>query len=341
MPLRLYNNGVSNIVGYSIWFDGPDKTTGKLAFGAIDTGRFSGVLETLPIQLSSSTSLSYTFATIQMTAMSASKSGIITNFTGAAIPVQADTGSSAFGLPSNLFTQLVVAIGAVMDQSVRLPVIKKSDYTNDTILMLTFGSTTIHVPVDDFAYSINSTWIGFLLAASTNEYYLGIPFFRNALVIFDYSHNQVSLAPSVASSTSNLTKISQNGVAGLASTAQIAVNSTGNSTSNNTTTNTHPSALPSQSSNGGLTTASKIGIGVGIGLGIPIILALVAGIVFLRRKHRNEQEPSVVAEVVNVGDYHNSKYPTTHQRYDTGGRNFMPSELSTSSPSTYGGSTIH
>ena len=268
LPYRLYTQGVSNIIGYSMWWAGPTSTKGKLAFGGIDTGKFNGTLETLPTLVDSSDQLVHDFVTFQMSRASVTLNGVTTNFTESSIKVVADSGTTALYLPDALYTQIVKFLGATYDSTVGFPVQEYATLKNGSTIDFTFGSTTIPIPLSQLLYPWNNTYAAIFLGSgqSAGINILGVPLFRNAYVVFDYSHNQVSLAPVVYSDVSNVTTINQNGVAGLTSTAN--------------------SGASSSSSGGGLSSGAKVGIGLGVGLGVGLLIGLLAAWLFLRRRKR-------------------------------------------------------
>ena len=268
LPYRLYTQGISNIIGYSMWWAGPTSTKGKLAFGGIDTGKFNGTLETLPTLVDSSNELDHDFVTFQMSRASITLNGVTTYFTEASIKVVADSGTTSLYLPDALYTQMTKFLGAVYDSTVGFPVQEYSTLKNGSTIDFGFGSTTIPIPLSQLLYPLNDTYAAIFIGSSQGLgiNILGVPLFRNAYVVFDYSHNQVSLAPVVYSNVSNVTTINQNGVAGLTSTAS--------------------SGTSSGSSGGGLSSGAKVGIGLGVGLGVALLIGLLAAWLFLRRRKR-------------------------------------------------------
>ena len=294
LPYRLFTQGLSNIIGYSIWWAGPNSTTGKLAFGGVDTGKFNGTLETLPTLVDSSDQLVHDFVTFQMSRASITFNGVTTNFTQSSINVVADSGTTALYLPDALYNQINKFLGATYDPTVGYPVQEYSTLKNGSTIDFTFGSTIIHIPLSQLLYPLNNTYAAIFIGSSQGVgiNILGVPLFRNAYVVFDYSHNQVSLAPVVYSDVSNVTTINQNGVAGLTSTAR--------------------SATPSGSSGGGLSSGAKIGIGVGVGLGAALLIGLLAAWLFLRRRKRRRTRAMGAAKAgPDSGQFGKAELPAT------------------------------
>lgn len=218
LPVRLFNKGVTNIVGYSLWFKGSALSTAQLIFGGVDTNRFFGTLETIPITMDR---LKYQLVTVQMEGLSL-KSGDnkTTNITDSPIPVVLDSGTSSFVLMSQRVSQIAAQVGAVnyTSSGYNLLIKKFAEMDNRTSFNVQFGATTISVPMADMVLPFNETW-GYLSVIASDTLgveVIGLPFFKNAYTVFDYSHNQVSLAALVpGSTTANVTAISNNGVVGL------------------------------------------------------------------------------------------------------------------------------
>jgi hypothetical protein len=113
-------------------------------------------------------------------------------------------------------SRLGEALGGINDTSIGGSFVQRyADLDSATTINFSFGGVNITVPVSDLILPYNNTW-AFQLWDWHRHYRIGLPFFRNAYTIFDYSHNQVSMAPLVQNSTSsNITTINENGVTGL------------------------------------------------------------------------------------------------------------------------------
>jgi hypothetical protein len=272
LPVRLYNKGLSNIVGYSLWFNRTSSSASnpaRLIFGGIDTNQFYGTLETVPISM---TKLQYQLVTLQMSSMTlTTNSNKTTNLTTSPLTVVLDSGTSGLVFSPNILTRIGTLLGAVNDTSIGGYYVQKySELHNKTTIDVAFGTMNISIPVSDLVVQYNDTHAFLNLLSSTevdNVQVIGLPFFRNAYTVYDYSHNQVSLAPLVHhATTANVTAISENGAAGLTGKAFPGTEST---------------------SGGGLSTGAEAGIGVGVGLGALIILGLLA--FFFWRRHRQKR----------------------------------------------------
>lgn len=274
LPARMYNQGLSNIIGYSLWFNTANDSishsdSAKLVFGGVDTNQFYGPLETLPIQ---QLELQYLLIGIQLDRLSVTNTSSehITNITNS-FNIILESSSTTFVFKSDRMEKIVSALGfptshTYSEIGFTWYIEEYSKMDNSTTLDFTFGATTISVAITEMIIPINDTWgaLNILSSDTIGVEVLSLPFFRNAYTVFDYSHNQVSLAPLVRGNTeSNVTAISQNGVVGL----------TGVSTS-------------SGNGGGGLSGGAKAGIAVGVIVGVGLILAALAFYFLRRRKQK-------------------------------------------------------
>ena len=296
LPARLYQDGTTKVNGFSLWFDGPNATTGKLALGSVDTGKFTGALETFPISLPA---LQYEYVSIKLDSVSATTATGTTQFDNSSTYMNIDAGTTSLYFPDDIFTQIVQSLGASFDGT-NLVHSRGTSY-NDSTLDFTFGSITFQIPLDHLSHPYNDTHdVIYVFNSTTSDGTgtLGVPFLRQAYTVYDYSHNQISLAPVLQSQKSNVTLIQENGVAGLISTGESA-SSAQPSKPSGTSTPTGSGASSSTPSKHGLSTSSKIGIGVGVGIGVPLLLGLAAGFFLMRRRKRGtkKHQSSTAAEL--------------------------------------------
>ena len=156
-----------------------------------------------------------------------------------------DVGSTAIMLPNPIAYQVYAELGVSYDGTNAW--IDCSQFSNATTLDFVFGSTTISVPMSEFVVGINDTTCTFFLHPTVdNSTTLGIAFLRRAYVVYDYSNNQLSIAPTnPGSATDNITVIGQNGVSGLGFVGTGSRNPTSNTTtppSSASSMTTHPHA---------------------------------------------------------------------------------------------------
>ena len=219
-----------------------------------------------------------------MDSMFASMDGTITNFNDSSVAVLLDAGTTGLWLPSGLYSQVIQYLGATFVASAGAPVQNKTDFRNDSMLGFVFGATRIQIPVNDIVYLTDDSYVIFLIYDSGDGYnILGMPFARNVYSVFDYSHNQISIAALSHSTESNLTLIDPNGVVGMMSTAPTSATQTGPSNSTSTGTD---SPKPKSGTNVGAIAGGVVGGVVGLAL-------IIGGVGYmLHRKKANERRQS-------------------------------------------------
>ena len=190
LPVRLFNKGLIDIVGYSLWFKSGNSSTAKLIFGGVDTNRFYGALETVPISMEQ---LQYQLVTVELSGITVTTSNQTTNITDSPKTVILDSGTPSFVLGTKQLSKLGFQLGAVDDTSGGGYVKRYTELDNTTTIDFTFGGTNISVPVSDLVIPYNDmfAFLNILPSATTGIDIVGLPFFRNAYTVFDYSHNRL------------------------------------------------------------------------------------------------------------------------------------------------------
>ena len=296
MPYLLYQQGFTDCICYSLWLNTATASQGRLIFGGVDTGKFQGNLATLPLHLGA-------YPTINLTSVQTSQGNINTEITNQPLEVLIDAGTTFIYLPDNVTSPIFQQVGAVFDQTQGVAVVDCQTKNSSISVGFTFTitnttSTTILVPMNELVFSLNDTSCYLAIGSSNEVSILGVAFFRNAYIIYDFSHQQVSVAPANFYSTSdNVTAIGAGGVDTSidrgtgplsASTSALSTSTFGTSTATASASPTTASASASASASAGsqgLTSGDKAGIGVGVTVGVLAILA-IAGFFLFRRRQR-------------------------------------------------------
>jgi Eukaryotic aspartyl protease len=282
LPVLMYNQSLIDCIAYSLWLDPSRSDHGRLVFGGLDTGKFIGSLETLHISMDN---YDYHYATITMDSLALSLNGKHVTVSDGPMQVSPDSGATEIYLPTKAANRIFVNFGAVYDYEYSVAVVDCGYKSNATTLDFIFGSTTISVPMNELFTTYNATLCYLNIQPTNASLSFGLAFLRSTYVVYDFSNNQVSLAPTNPGiTTDNVTVIGPNGISG-AGFIGTGPSSTTSSAPNNTTS---PAAATSSTSPSGLTTGAKIGIGVGVPLGVIALLAVGAVFVFRhRRQPRN------------------------------------------------------
>ncbi len=285
LPVLMYNKGLIDCISWSLWLGKPDSTTSQLALGGVDTGKFFGTLETQQILMDN---LQYDLVSIDLRGVRLTLGDNSTfPLEDGTLEVSPDSGTTGIYLPTNITNAIYDHIGATFSNSEGLAFVDCAKVDNGTTLDFTFGSTTILISIKDLilpnpggpSTGNMSCPLDLGSSDSIGTSILGIAFIRQVYIVYDFSHNQVSLAQAnLDSTTNNVTAIGPNGVTGLSGViVGSSINS--NSTAGNSTT--------ANGASHALSTGAKAGIGVGVALGVLILLALIA---YFALRHRRRKE---------------------------------------------------
>ncbi|QIX02455.1 hypothetical protein AMS68_007972 [Peltaster fructicola] len=204
VPQHLVQSGYINSNAYSLWLNDLDASTGSILFGGVDTDKFQGTLQTVPIIKTSGV---YSAFLIALTALgfNGNTGSIASN---QAIAVLLDSGSSLMYLPDNLAQQAYTMFGAQYDQEEGLAIIDCSQQQNSTTLDFTFSGATIRVALSEMVIVAgyngreNVCILG-ISPADGSTAVLGDTFLRSAYVVYDLENNEISLAQTDFNSTSS------------------------------------------------------------------------------------------------------------------------------------------
>lgn len=195
VPVSLVEQGYINSNAYSLWLNDLDASTGSILFGGINTDKYSGELETLPIITEDGV---YAEFIIALTGVGANgTAGSIA--TGINSPALLDSGTSLMYLPDDIVQTIYDDTGAEYDSSEGAAFIDcdmaNSDYTID----LTFSSPTISIAMSELVIVAGEERgeevciLGIAPADGTTPV-LGDTFLRSAYVVYDLYSNEISLA---------------------------------------------------------------------------------------------------------------------------------------------------
>lgn len=225
LPQALVNAGLIKSNAYSLWLDDIDANTGSIVFGGVDIEKFTGKLDTLPVQKEFD---EYAEFIITLSSMSIVNGGNTQSLnTDLPTAVILDSGSSLTYLPnanaiySALNLQYSPQDGAAF---------ASCDLANQNITLdFTFTSPTISIPISELVLSVGSVEEGrtnpnpgddgqgsyasggsdgniclFGIAPSQGSTsVLGDTFLRSAYVVYDIANNEISLAQTDFNSTTS------------------------------------------------------------------------------------------------------------------------------------------
>lgn len=227
VPEHLMQAGYIESNAYSLWLNDLDASTGSILFGGVDTDKYTGSLETLPIiQIDGL----YAEFIIALTAIGANGStgSIASNLN---TPALFDSGTSLMYLPNDVTQSIYDSVGAQYDSSQGAAFVDCSLAKSTGTIDFTFSSPTIKVPMNelvivagvDQGQPICILGIG---PAGDSTPVLGDTFLRSAYVVFDLTNNELSIAQTDFNSTSsNVLEISNSSAIPSATAVANAVTS--------------------------------------------------------------------------------------------------------------------
>lgn len=234
---ELANQGKIGCKAYSLYLNDRRTDTGTILFGGIDTDKFIGRLEVLPLHKPPGSGANYSsfevnFASVTLTHTNGTTVTIPTSILDHPAPAVLDSGTTLSYLPDQMAAQIYSSVGAVFDPDLRMTLIDCAYLTADPSLRFTFSfspTSRISVPVWEMVldilspsttpfldthfpssrpcvFGIQSTAIfqdtgTVKSSAGLNFTLLGDTFLRSAYVVYDLTHYQIGMAQANLNST--------------------------------------------------------------------------------------------------------------------------------------------
>lgn len=205
VPLNLVETGAISHNAYSLYLNDLESNTGAILFGGVNTGQYTGKLETVPVIPVDGF---YQDFIIAMTAVghNGQQGSIASNLH---TPALLDSGSSLMYVPDDIATSIYNTLGVKYDQSQQAAIVNCNMASSTDTIDFTFSSPTIRVTLGELvtpaAIDSNGNTIcvlGVMPAQGTTPVF-GDAFLRSAYVVYDLARNEISLAQSNFNSTTN------------------------------------------------------------------------------------------------------------------------------------------
>lgn len=214
----MVENGIIQSNAYSIWLNDLDAATGSILFGGVNTEKYVGNLQSLPMQKFSAEAPPAEFV-ITLTGVGVLESGRETTIASdKAYPVLLDTGSSLTYLPDELALDIFRGVNAEYDSLTGSAVVACALADTDANFQFTFSSPVISVPMNELVIRSFSgrANLGFTLSdgvspaclfgirpAGASRAVLGDTFLRSAYVVYDLENHEISIAQTNFNSTTD------------------------------------------------------------------------------------------------------------------------------------------
>ncbi|KAJ5545358.1 hypothetical protein N7535_006253 [Penicillium sp. DV-2018c] len=208
LPQAMVDKGIIQSNAYSLWLNDLDANRGSILFGGVNTKRFHGTLQTVPIQKVGGVHSEFIIA---LTEFAITRSSKTKSFSPSSIPagVLLDSGSSLTYLPDTLVQEIYDDLGAVFDPESGTGYIECSLAGKGITLSFTFSSATIDVDIGEMTIDVGGLFfrngqracIFGISPAGGSTAVLGDTFLRSAYVVYDLANNEISLANTKFNST--------------------------------------------------------------------------------------------------------------------------------------------
>jgi hypothetical protein len=212
VPQLMAEEGKISTVAYSLWLNDLDANTGSILFGGVDSDKFHGSLETVPIIQEEG---AYREFIIGLSSLTAAGQNL---FSDNPVPVLLDSGSSLTYLPTTYAQALFEVFSASYDSQSGAAVVNCDLASSSETVDFSFSGATISVPMNELVIvdgyrGRQAVCILGISDAGDSTSVLGDTFLRSAYVVYDLSNNQISLAATdYNSTTSNIQEISDSTV---------------------------------------------------------------------------------------------------------------------------------
>ncbi|KAF2478926.1 aspartic peptidase domain-containing protein [Neohortaea acidophila] len=211
VPVSLVNQGYIKTNAYSLWLDDLESSTGSILFGGVDTARYTGKLETLPIVKTDGVVYADFIIALTEVGYGGNQGSIATNLNVGAI---LDSGSSLMYLPDQVAQKIFDQVGAQYNSRTGAAVVDCNVANSDDTIDFTFSSPTISVALSEIILEVgqNQCILGIGLAGDSTPV-LGDTFLRSAYVVYDISSNEISIAQTdFSGKSSNVLEITGNSI---------------------------------------------------------------------------------------------------------------------------------
>ena len=224
LPQLMVDRGTIQSNSYSLWLDDLESSTGSILFGGVDTDKFHGNLQTLPIQQVFN-QFSEFIITLSGLSVSGGGSSIRAQTFSDSLPtpVLLDSGSSLTYLPNVLVDDIYSALSVQYSSKDQLAIVDCTLQDQNATLDFAFTSINISVPMSEMviqpqtisdaselavtgrnATGVRKSRSSFgtgesaclfgILPNSGETSVLGDTWLRSAYVVYDLENNEISLA---------------------------------------------------------------------------------------------------------------------------------------------------
>ncbi|KAJ5932723.1 hypothetical protein N7516_007212 [Penicillium verrucosum] len=210
LPKAMVDKGIIQSNAYSLWLNDLDANTGSILFGGVNTKKYHGALQTVPVQKVRGL---YSEFIIALTKLSLTNSSGENTYSSSSIPVGVllDSGSSLTYLPDALVQDIYDDLGVSYESESGIGYVECSMADDNVTLSYTFSSPTINVGIKEMVIDVGGLYfrngkracVFGIVPAGSSTAVLGDTFLRSAYVVYDLANNEISLASTNFNATEN------------------------------------------------------------------------------------------------------------------------------------------
>ena len=235
LPSAMVEAGLIQSNSFSLWLNDLEAGSGQILFGGVNTAKYSGSLETVPIIQEYG---AYYEFIIALTGIGIGSNGASSTSSSSSLPapVLLDSGSSLMYLPNDLTRVIFDQVNAVYDSNAGAAYVDCSLANNDSSISFSFSGATVSVPYNELVLNPGTSSTGQALTfqdglpacifgiapADDSTPVLGDTFLRSAYVVYDLANNEISLAQTDFNSASDSIQEISNGTTGVPGATAVA-----------------------------------------------------------------------------------------------------------------------
>ncbi|KAF4223719.1 hypothetical protein CNMCM6457_000001 [Aspergillus fumigatiaffinis] len=208
LPRAMVDQGLIKSNAYSLWLNDLESSTGSILFGGVNTEKYLGELQTLPIQKVNGR---YSEFVIALTGVAFDSESHHKTYSSDALPaaVLLDSGSSLTYLPDSIVENIYRDLNVAYEPSSGVGYLPCNLAGNNMNITYTFSSPNITVMIDELLLDAGDirfrdgarACIFGIVPAGDSTAVLGDTFLRSAYVVYDIANHEISIANTNFNST--------------------------------------------------------------------------------------------------------------------------------------------
>ncbi|KAF7126161.1 hypothetical protein CNMCM5793_002583 [Aspergillus hiratsukae] len=208
LPRAMVDQGLIKSNAYSLWLNDLESNAGSILFGGVNTAKYVGELQTLPIQKVNG---GYSEFVIALTGVAFDSESYHRTYSSDALPaaVLLDSGSSLTYLPDPIVEGIYGDLNVTYEPSSGVGYLPCNLAGENMKITYTFSSPEITVMIDELLLDAGDlrfrdgarACIFGIVPAGDSTAVLGDTFLRSAYVVYDIANNEISIANTDFNST--------------------------------------------------------------------------------------------------------------------------------------------